>query len=92
MRSVSFFKGRQSDYMGIDDPKLRRHGVSMAPDARTRRARRHISADIQRLIADQLYWVNATGYPFYQAYRNNVKGYPFYNRAYLFLESTWLDK
>jgi len=22
MRSVSFFKGQQSDYMGIDDPKL----------------------------------------------------------------------
>jgi hypothetical protein len=36
--------------------------------------------------------VNATGYPYYQAYRNNVKGYPFYNRSYLFLETTWLDK
>ena len=47
---------------------------------------------MQRLIADQLYWVNTTGYPFYQAYRNNVKDYPFYNRAYLFLESTWLEK
>jgi len=47
---------------------------------------------MQRLIADQLYWVNITGYPFFQAHSNKVKGYPFYNRANLFLESTWLDK
>jgi ABC-type transport system substrate-binding protein len=91
MRSVSFFKGQQSDYMGIDDPKLedmvRQWRHAMEPEKR-----QAISADIQRLIADQLYWVNVTGYPFYQAYRNNVKGYPFYNRAYLFLETTWLDK
>ncbi len=91
MRSVSFFKGQQSDYMGIDDPKLEdmvrhwRHAIESEK-------RKAISADMQRLIADQLYWVNATGYPFYQAYRNNVKDYPFYNRAYLFLEKTWLDK
>jgi peptide/nickel transport system substrate-binding protein len=90
-RSVSFFKGQQSDYMGIDDPKLEdmvrqwRHAVE--PERR-----KAISADIQRLVADQLYWVNATGYPFYQAHSIKVKGYPFYNQAYLFLESTWLDK
>jgi ABC-type transport system substrate-binding protein len=91
MRSVSFFQGRQSDYMGIDDPKLEDmvHQWRRAIEPEKRQA---ISADMQRLIADQLYWVNATGYPFYQAYRNNVKGYPFYNRAYLFLETTWLDK
>src|SRR5215831_7557573 len=91
MRSVSFFKGRQSDYMGIDDPTLEDlvHQWRRAIEPEKRQA---ISADMQRLIAEQLYWVNATGYPFYQAYRNNVKGYPFYNRAYLFLESTWLDK
>jgi peptide/nickel transport system substrate-binding protein len=90
-RSVSFFKGRQSDYMGIDDPKLEDmvHQWRRAIEPEKRQA---ISADMQRLLAYQLYWVNATGYPFYQAYRNNVKGYPFYNRAYLFLESTWLDK
>jgi len=89
--SVSFFKGRQSDYMGIDDPKLEEmvHQWRRAIEPEKRKA---ISDDMQRLIAGQLYWVNATGYPFYQAYRNNVKGYPFYNRAYLFLESTWLDK
>src|SRR5215813_4613118 len=91
MRSVSFFKGQQSDYMGIDDPTLEEmvHQWRRAIEPEKRKA---ISADMQRLIAEQLYWVNATGYPFYQAYRNNVKGYPFYNQAYLFLESTWLDK
>ena len=90
-RSVSFFKGQQSDYMGMDDPKLEdmvhQWRRTMEPEKR-----QAISADIQRLLADQLYWVNATGYPFYQAYRNNVKDYPFYNQAYLFLEKTWLDK
>jgi ABC-type transport system substrate-binding protein len=90
-RSVSFFKGQQSDYMGIDDPKLEDmvHQWRRALEPEKRKA---ISADIQRLLADQLYWVNATGYPFYQAYRHNVKDYPFYNQAYLFLEKTWLDK
>jgi peptide/nickel transport system substrate-binding protein len=91
MRSVSFFKGQQSDYMGIDDPKLEdivyqwRHTIE--PEKR-----KAISADMQRLIAEQLYWVNTSGYPFFQAHTNKVKGYPFYNQAYMFLESTWLDK
>jgi ABC-type transport system substrate-binding protein len=91
MRSVSFFKGQQSDYMGIDDPKLEDlvHQWRRALGPEKRKA---ISADIQRLIAEQLYWVNATGYPFYQARTNKVKGYPFYNQAYLFLETTWLEK
>jgi peptide/nickel transport system substrate-binding protein len=91
MRSVSFFKGMQSDYMGIDDPKLEDlvHQWRRALEPEKRKA---ISADIQRLIAEQLYWVNATAYPFYQAHTNKVKGYPFYNQAYLFLETTWLDK
>jgi peptide/nickel transport system substrate-binding protein len=90
-RSVSFFKGHQSDYLGIDDPKLEDmvHQWRRALESGKRQV---ISADIQRLIAEKMYWVNATGYPFYQAYRNNVKDYPFYNRAYLFLETTWLDK
>jgi len=90
-RSVSFFKGQQSDYMGIDDPKLEdlvhQWRRALEPDKR-----KAISADMQRLIADQLYWVNITGYPFFQARSNKVKDYPFYNRPYLFLESTWLDK
>ena len=91
MRSVSFFKGQQSDYMGIDDPKLEDmvHQWRRTLEPEKRKA---ISADMQRLIAEQLYWVNASGYPFFQAHTNKVKGYPFYNQAYMFLESTWLDK
>jgi len=29
-------------------------------------------------LSEQLYWVNVTGYPFFQAYRDNVRNYPFY--------------
>jgi len=90
-RSVSFFKGRQSDYVGIDDPKLEdmvRQWRRTLDEAEQRK----ISADIQRLIADQLYWVNATGYPFFQAYRDNVKNYPFYIAALVVFGTTWLEK
>jgi ABC-type transport system substrate-binding protein len=90
MRSVSFFKGGASDYMGIDDPKLetmvRQWRRAMNDEDRSR-----LSADMQRLIADQLYWVNICGYPFFQAHRSQVKNYPFYNQAYLFLEQVWLE-
>jgi ABC-type transport system substrate-binding protein len=90
-RSVSFFKGRQSDYMGIDDPNLEAMVLqwrrTMDPDGR-----RDISAQIQRLIADQLYWVNVTTYPFHQAYRSYVKNYPFYEQALVLFEQVWLDK
>src|SRR5713226_5461918 len=90
-RSVSFFKGRQSDYMGIDDPKLEAmvHQWRRALDPEKRKA---ISADIQRRLADQLEWVNVTTYPFFEAYRHTVKNFPFYNRAYLFFDTTWLEK
>jgi ABC-type transport system substrate-binding protein len=77
--------------MGIDDPKLEDmvHQWRRTIEPEKRKA---ISADMQRLIAEQLYWVNTSGYPFFQAHTNKVKGYPFYNQAYMFLESTWLDK
>ena len=90
-RSVSFFKGRQSDYMGIDDPQLEDlvHQWRRALDPEKRKA---ISADMQRRLADQLEWVNVTTYPFFQAYRHTVKNFPFYNRAYLFFDTTWLEK
>ena len=90
-RSVSFFKGKQSDYMGIDDPTLEamvlqwRHTLEPA-------GRRAISAQIQRLIAEQLYWVNVTTYPFHQAYRASVKNYPVYEQALVLFEQVWLDK
>jgi peptide/nickel transport system substrate-binding protein len=90
-RSVSFFKGRQSDYMGIDDPQLEDmvHQWRRALDPEKRKA---ISADMQRRLADQLEWVNVTTYPFFEAYRHTVKNFPFYNRAYLFFDTTWLEK
>jgi ABC-type transport system substrate-binding protein len=91
MRSVSFFKGRQSDYMGIDSPDLE-NMVYQWRRTLDPQGRRQISADMQRLIADQLYWVNVSGYPFFQAYRKQVKDFVFYDQAYLFLEKVWLDK
>src|SRR5262252_6374919 len=90
-RSVSFFKGRQSDYMGMDDPQLeamlQQWRRTLEPERRMA-----ISADIQRRLADQLEWVNVTTYPYFEAYRQNVKDFPFYNQAYQFFETTWLQK
>jgi ABC-type transport system substrate-binding protein len=90
-RSVSFFKGKQSDYMGIDDPTLEAMVLqwrrTMDPAGRSA-----ISAQIQRLIAEQLYWVNVTTYPFHQAYRVSVKNYPVYEQALVLFEQVWLDK
>ena len=91
MRSVSFFKGRQSDYMGLDDPKLEEMVYQWRRNLDPQ-GRQQVSADIQRLMADQLYWVNVSGYPFYRAYRNTVKDFPFYDQAYFFLEKVWLEK
>src|SRR5215471_2474550 len=90
-RSVSFFKGRQSDYMGIDDPQLEElvHQWRRALEPAQRKA---ISADMQRRLADQLEWVNLTTYPYYEAYRQSVKNFPFYNQAYQFFETTWLEQ
>jgi ABC-type transport system substrate-binding protein len=92
-RSVSFFKGHQSDYMGIDDPKLEEM-VRQWRRTLEETERRKISADIQRLLADQLYWVNVTGYPFFQAHRDTVKDYPFYNgyNGLVMFGTTWLEK
>src|SRR5262249_4141826 len=89
MRSVSFFHGAQSDYVGINDPQVEAMVLqwrrTLDPEERKK-----ISADIQRRLADQLEWVNVTGYPFYRAYGKRVKDFPFYDQAYLFLENTWL--
>src|SRR5215475_13017440 len=90
-RSVSFFKGHQSDYVGINDPKLEEMVLQWRRTL-DEAEQRKISADIQRLIADQLYWVNVTGYPFFQAYRDNVKDYPFYIAALVKFGTTWLEK
>jgi len=91
-RSVSFFKGRQSDYMGIDDPQLEEMVLQWRRTLEPEK-RQAISADIQRRLADQLEWVNVTTYPFFQAYRTaSVKNFPFYNRAYLFFDTTWVEQ
>jgi ABC-type transport system substrate-binding protein len=90
-RSVSFFKGHQSDYVGINDPKLEEMVLQWRRTL-DEAGQRKISADIQRLIADQLYWVNVTGYPFFQAYRDNVKNYPFYIAALMPFGTTWIEK
>jgi peptide/nickel transport system substrate-binding protein len=91
MRSVSFFHGTQSDYVGINDPTLEALVLqwrrTLEPEGR-----KQISADIQRRLAEQMAWVNVTGYPFYQAYRERVKDYRFYDQAYLFLEQVWLER
>jgi ABC-type transport system substrate-binding protein len=90
-RSVSFFKGRQSDYMGIDDPSLEAMVLqwrrTMEP-----KGRKQLSAEIQRRLADQLEWVNVVTYPFFQAYRTSVKNYPYYEQALVLFEQVWLDK
>jgi hypothetical protein len=49
---------------------------------------RKISADLQRLIADQLSWVNVTGYSFFQAYRDHGKNDPCCNAVLVLLATT----
>jgi peptide/nickel transport system substrate-binding protein len=92
-RSVSFFKGHQSDYVGINDPNLEEM-VRQWRRTLEEAERRKISADMQRLLAEQLYWVNVTGYPFFQAHRDTVKDYPFYNghNGLVWFGTTWLEK
>ena len=91
MRSVSFFHGAQSDYAGINDPQVEALVLdwrrALEPEQR-----KQISADIQRRLADQMEWVNVSGYPFYQAYRERVKNHRFYDQAYLFMEQVWLEQ
>jgi len=91
MRSVSFFYGAQSDYMGIDDAKLRTL-VYKWRETLDQAQRRQISEEIQRLLADQMYWVSVSGYPFFQAYQDYVKDYVFYDQTAFLLEKVWLKK
>jgi len=77
--------------LGINDPTVEALVLqwrrTLEPEGR-----KQISADIQCRLAEQMEWVNVTGYPFYQAYREQVKNYRFYDQAYLFLEQVWLEK
>jgi ABC-type transport system substrate-binding protein len=91
MRSVSFFYGAQSDYMGINDLDLQAL-VYKWRESLDQAQRRQASEAIQRLLADQMYWVNVSGYPFYQAYRDYVKDFVFYDQTAFLLEKVWLNK
>jgi peptide/nickel transport system substrate-binding protein len=90
-RSVSFFRGARSNYMGVESPEL--EALTLKWRRQSDPAdRRETSHAIQRLMADQMYWCNITGSPYFQAYRDYVKGYPFMNQVYVFWHTTWLDK
>lgn len=91
MRSVSFFYGAQSDYMGINDRNLEAL-VYKWRETLDAAQRRQISEDMQRLLADQMYWVNVSGYPFFQAYQEYVKDFTFYDQTNFALEKVWLKK
>jgi peptide/nickel transport system substrate-binding protein len=90
-RSFSFFPGAPSDYVGLKDERpaelIRQWRRTMDPAER-----RRISHEIQRVMAENLYWINICGSPYFQAHRDYVQGYPFYNELYMFYETTWLKK
>jgi peptide/nickel transport system substrate-binding protein len=90
-RSVSFFPGAPGDYVGLKDQQpaelIRQWRRALDPAER-----RKISHDIQRVMAENLYWINLCGSPYFQAHRDYVQGYPFYNELYMFFETTWLKK
>jgi hypothetical protein len=81
MRSVSLFKGQQSDYMGSDAPGLEAM-VYQWRQALDPAECYCISADMQRLIAENLSWVNVTGSPFFQVSQEYVKDFAFYDQAF----------
>ncbi|MGH8058955.1 MAG: ABC transporter substrate-binding protein, partial [Candidatus Entotheonellia bacterium] len=90
-RSVSFFPGAPSDYVGLKDPRpadlIRQWRRALDPTER-----RRISHEIQRVMAENLYWINICGSPYFQAHRDHLQGYDFYNELYMFFEHAWLKK
>ncbi|MBI3329176.1 MAG: ABC transporter substrate-binding protein, partial [Nitrospinae bacterium] len=90
-RSFSFFPGAPSDYVGLKDERpaqlIRQWRRALDPADR-----RRISHEIQRIMAENLYWINICGSPYFQAHRDYVQGYPFYNELYMFFETAWLKK
>ena len=78
--------------MGIDDPKLEEM-VRQWRRTLDEAEQRKISADIQRLIADQLVLGERDRLiPSSRRYRDKVKNYPFYNTALVLFGTTWLEK
>jgi peptide/nickel transport system substrate-binding protein len=90
-RSVSFFPDAPSNYMGMKDSRpaelTRQWRRALDPAER-----RSISHELQRVMAENLYWINICGSPYFQAHRDYVQGYAFYNELYMFFETTWLKK
>ncbi len=90
-RSVSFFPDAPSNYMGMQDTRpaelIRQWRRALDPAER-----RRLSHELQRVMAENLYWVNISGSPYFQAHRDYVQGYAFYNELYMFFETTWLKK
>jgi peptide/nickel transport system substrate-binding protein len=90
-RSVSFFVDAPGNYMGMQDPRpselIKQWRLALDPAER-----RRISHDLQRVMAENLYWINICGSPYFQAHRDYVQGYAFYNELYMFFETTWLKK
>jgi ABC-type transport system substrate-binding protein len=90
-RSVSFFKGVRSNYMGMDSPEIEALTLQWrrTVDPAKRLA---ISHEMQQLFAKDLFWCNISGSPYFQAYRDYVNGYHFMNQVYVYWDTTWLDK
>ncbi|MBI3327126.1 MAG: ABC transporter substrate-binding protein [Nitrospinae bacterium] len=90
-RSFSFFPGAPSDYAGLKDERpaelIRQWRRAVDPAER-----RKVSHEIQRIMAENLYWINICGSPYHQAHRDYLQGYPFYNELYMFFETAWLQK
>jgi peptide/nickel transport system substrate-binding protein len=90
-RSVSFFKGVRSNYMGMDSPEIEAMTLQWRRTVDPAK-RLDISHKMQQLFAKDLFWCNFAGSPYFQAYRDYVNGYHFMNQVYVSWETTWLNK
>jgi ABC-type transport system substrate-binding protein len=90
-RSVSLFVDAPGNYMGMTDTRPSEL-IRQWRRALDQGERRRLSQEIQRIMAENLYWINLSGSPYFQAHRDYVQGYAFYNELYMFFETTWLKK
>jgi ABC-type transport system substrate-binding protein len=90
-RSVSLFVDAPGNYMGMTDTRpselIRQWRRALDPAER-----RQLSQEIQRIMAENLYWINISGSPYFQAHRDHLQGYAFYNELYMFFATAWLSK
>ncbi|MCZ6875425.1 MAG: hypothetical protein O7G88_18180, partial [bacterium] len=54
--------------------------------------REKIGHDLQRYVAEQMYWGNLTGSPLPVALQNDVKGYIYRDHFKVQFETVWLDR